>query len=335
MSRSLVLLILFFFCTAYDAAAENMEVTPFRSVNQNPLVSIYGIPAESSATIIPSKKLMVSLTQEIANSFIYDSNDRERIVLAGESYRWTVAARYGFGDKFEAGIEIPYILYGGGFLDNFIVEWHKAFGFRQWGRDIDPKNRLRFVYIKDRVWKLNMNHAGSGVGDVTLTGGMQIYDAVSKESHDSLALRGGVKLPSGNSSYLQGSGSTDFVLHFCGGTTRFTRWGAIGAYGSVGALAMTRGDVLPDQHNPLAGVGTLGLGWSPASWISFKVQLNGNTPLYRKSSLDELSMGSLMLISGGAIKLPGEYLLDIGVAEDVAVATAPDITLHLGLSKKF
>lgn len=334
MSRSLALL-LFLLCSAGVATAADMEITPFRSVNQNSLVSVYGIPAETSAAIAPSGKLLVSLVQDIASIFTYNSNNREQIALDGESYRWTVAARYGFGDKFEAGIEIPYILYGGGFLDSFIIDWHNAFSLPQVGRDISPKDRLGFVYVKDGVQKLRMRHAGSGVGDITLTGGMQLYDAASKESHDSLALRAALKLPSGDSSYLHGSGGTDFVLQFCGSTNSQTEWGTLGAYGSVGALAMSKGNVLSDQHNQFAGIGTVGLGWGPASWISFKVQLNVNTPLYRASSLDELAKSSLMLISGGAIKLPGDYLLDIGVAEDVAVATAPDVSFHLGLSKKF
>ncbi len=98
---------------------------------------------------------------------------------------------------------------------------------------------------------------------------------------------------------------------------------------------MSGSDVLRDQHNPFAGVGSLGIGWGPASWISFKVQLNGSTPMYHGSSLDELSKSPLLLITGGSLRLPGEYLLDIGVAEDVAVATAPDVSFHLGLSKRF
>lgn len=334
MNRFMVLLFLLL-CPAYAAAAENMEITPFRSVNQSPLVSIYGIPSESSATVAPAGKLAVSLVQDIASIFTHNSNDREKIVLDGESYRWTVAARYGIGGRFEAGIEIPYILYGGGFLDSFIIDWHNAFSLPQVGRDVAPKNRLGFVYYKDGVQKLRMTHAGSGIGDITLTGGMQVYDAADKEGRDSLAIRGALKLPSGNSSYLHGSGGTDFVLQLCGSTNSNTEWGTLGVYGSVGALAMSGGNVLSDQHNRFAGIGTLGLGWGPASWISFKVQLNGNTPLYRGSSLDELSKSALMLISGGAIRLPGEYLLDIAVSEDVAVDTAPDVSFHLGVSKRF
>ena len=180
-----------------------------------------------------------------------------------------------------------------------------------------------------------MDHTGSGIGDIVLLGGMKLYDVHDKGSHDSLVLRTTIKLPTGDSNSLRGSGSTDFSLSLCGSMNNFTEWGSLGLFGSLGGLAMTRGDVLADQQNNLAGFGSLGVGWGPAEWISFKVQLNARTALYHGSSLDELSKFSLMLVSGGALKLPGDCLLDIGVSEDVTVGTAPDVAFHLGLSKQF
>jgi len=322
-------------CLVASAAAADMEITPFRTVNQSPLVQIFGLPAETGGTITAPGRVSVSLTQDVASDYAVSSNSREQISLDGESYRWTLAARYGLGDRFEAGVEIPYILYGGGFLDDFVIDWHNTFNLPQGGRETAPKNRLGFRYSKDGVLKLNMTHAGSGVGDISLTGGMKLYDDRSDASHDSLALRAALKLPSGDSASLRGSGSTDFTLLLCGGMNNFTEWGTLGLFGSVGGMVMSNGDVLRDQQNNLVGLGTVGLGWAPAEWISFKFQLDWNTPFYRGSSLDELSKTSMMLVSGGALKLPGDYLLDIGVSEDVAVATAPDVTFHLGLSKKF
>jgi len=332
-----LLLFISFLCSVGVAAANaaDMEITPFRSVNQSPLVQIYGLPSDSSAKLSPSGKLTVSIVQDVASDYTVSTSARERIVLDGESYRWTVAARYGFGDRYEAGIELPYILYGGGFLDSFIVEWHKAFSLPQGGRDSAPKNRLSFLYVKDGVQKLNMNHAGSGIGDVSLTGGMQLYDVRNADFLTSLALRAALKLPSGDSASLYGSGSTDFSLSLCGSTNNFTDWSSLVFYGSLGGMAMSDGSVLRDQQNNLVGFGTLGLGWGPTPWISFKSQLNAHTPFYRDSSLKELSNSSMMLIIGGAIKMHGDYLLDIGVAEDVAVRTAPDVSFHLGLSKRF
>jgi hypothetical protein len=227
------------------------------------------------------------------------------------------------------------VLYGGGFLDSFVIDWHKFFSLPQGGRETAPKNRLRFVYVKDGVQKLSMDHADSGIGDISLNGGMKLYDVRDNESHDSLALRAALKLPSGDSGSLRGSGSTDFTLSLCGSMNTVPEFGDLGVFGSLGGMAMTDGKVLRDQQNNLAGFGTAGLGWGPTEWISFKFQLNWNTPLYRGSALDEVSKSALMLVSGGAIKLPGDYRLDIGVSEDVAVATAPDVTFHLGLSKQY
>ncbi|MDD5285506.1 MAG: DUF3187 family protein [Desulfuromonadaceae bacterium] len=334
MNNCLVL-IFFIFCTSGVAAAADMEITPFQTGNQSPLVQIYGLPHDTGADIVPQGTFRIGLSQEISSNYTVNGNTREQITLDGETYRLGLAARYGIATGWEVGVEIPFLLQGGGFLDSFVIDWHNTFGLPQGGRNSAPKNRLLYSYSKDGIQKLRMDRSASGIGDISLTGGFSLYDVGDTEHHDRVALKGSIKLPTGDSSYLNGSGGTDFLLQLCGSMINYSDWGSLAVYGSVGALAMSGSDVLRDQHNPLAGVGTVGFGWGPASWISFKVQLNANTPLYRGSSLDELAATSLMLVSGGALKLPGDYLLDIGVSEDVAVATAPDVTFHLGLSKKF
>jgi len=322
-------------CWAAPCLAADMEITPFSTVNQSPLSQIFGLPVESSASLTPAGRITVSLYQDIASEYTASRSSNDQIVLDGESYRWTLMARYGLSERSEIGIAIPYLLYGGGFLDGFIGEWHKTFGLPQGGRDTAPKNRLNYSYSKNGVQKLRMDNSGSGVGDIIIFGGMKLYEVLDSTLHDTLALRSSIKLPSGDSHYLRGSGSTDFSLSLCGSMNNFTEWGSLGVYGSLGGMAMTRGDVLADQQNNLAGFGTLGLGWGPTEWISFKVQLNAHTPFFHGSSLDELSQTALLLVTGGALKLPDDYLLDIGVSEDIAVATAPDVAFHLGLTKRF
>lgn len=329
------LLLFFLLCCGVPCHAADMEITPFRTTNQSPLIQIHGLPAESSAAVAPHNRFIFSLTQDIANNYTNSVTPRERILLDGESYRWTLAARYGIGRAFEAGIEIPYVLYGGGFLDSFIVDWHRTFNLPQGGRDSAPRDRLNFSYEKDGRTRLGMKRAGSGVGDIALTSAMVLHDRRDEGSLDRVALRGSLKLPIGESGSLRGSGSTDFALSLCGEMDNFTEWGSLGVYGSLGGMAMSDGDVLRDQQENLVGFGTFGVGWGPAEWISFKVQVNGHTPFYRGSSLDELSAPSFLLLTGGALRLPGNYLLDLAVSEDVAVATSPDVVFHLGLSRRF
>jgi hypothetical protein len=332
---SFLLLFLFLLCFVGVADAEDMEITPFTSFNQSPLIQIYGLPHDTAADIIPPGTFRISLNQDLSSNYTVSRTTREQITLDGETYRLTLAARYGIAPRWEAGIEVPYLIQGGGFLDRFVVNWHNTFGLPQGGRDNAATGRLLYSYRKDGMQKLLMDRSGSGIGDISLTGGVSLYDVRNSGGHDKVSLKGAVKLPSGDSSYLRGSGGIDAMLQVCGGMDRYSEWGSLGVYGSVGGMAMSRSDVLRDQHNPYAGVGTFGIGWGPAPWISFKVQLNGSTPLYHDSALDELSKSPLLLIFGGALRLPGEYLLDIGVAEDVAVATAPDVSFHLGLSKRF
>lgn len=329
------LTIFLLFVCSLPCLAEDMEITPFRTVNQSPLVQIFGMPSETSATIVKAGRTRVSLTQDIASNYTVASNSTELIHLDGESYRWTLAARYGLTDWLEIGMDVPYLLSGGGFLDGFIVDWHKTFGLPQGGRDAAAKNKLQYSYNKNGQQVLNMDRSGSGIGDISLSGALKLYDFLDKESHDSIALRTTVKLPSGDSAQLRGSGSTDFSLYLCGSMNNFTEWGSLGLFASIGGMAMTKGDVLRDQQKNLAGFGSAGFGWGPTDWISFKFQLNAHTALYRSSSLDELTKNSLMLVVGGALKLPGAYLLDIGVSEDLAVGTAPDVAFHLGLSRQF
>ena len=321
--------------TTGSVQARDMEITPFRTINQSPLTRIFGVPVETASTITPEKSTSFNFTQDIASSYAIESIPGEKIILDGESYVWTLAARYGVGNRFEAGINLPVVLDGGGFFDGFIVDWHNSFSLPQGGRDTAPKDRLRYSYSKNGVEKLRMDHSSVGIGDISFHGGMRLYDSQEDNSHDSLALRGSLKLPTGDSGSLRGSGSTDFTVSLCGSMNNFTEWGSLGLFASLGAMAMTNGDVLRDQQNNFAGFGTAGVGWGPAEWISFKIQLNGNTSLYHDTSLNALSDGSLMLVSGGALKLGGGYVLDIGVSEDVAVSTAPDVSLHFGLSKRF
>jgi hypothetical protein len=327
------LAILLFF--AASAVAAGIEITPFRAINQSPMSQIFGLPVETGTDITSYGKVGTVITQDIASNYTIHSNSRESIVLDAESYRWTVAARYGIGEQFEVGVEIPYILIGGGFLDSFVIDWHNFFQLPQGGRNKVTNDRLLVSYYKDGITKMKFDHAGSGVGDISLTGGMKLYDDQVDNVHRVLTLRTTLKLPSGDSGSLRGSGSADFNLLLCGSINNYTEWGTLGLFGSVGGMVMSNGNILADQQKNHAVFGNIGAGWAPAEWISFKVQLNMNSPFYRGSSIKELTGTSMMLVSGGSIKLPDDYLLDIGVSEDVAVATAPDVAFHLGLSKRF
>ena len=316
------------------SAASPLTITPFQTANRSPLVQVFGLPPIESAMVLGSSRSEGRLSLDIANNFVNKSNAHESLLLDGESYRLSLLIRYGLGNNFEAGMELPFVGQGGGVFDSFIEGWHDFFGLPQGGRKDSPRNRLLYRYAKDGTVRLNVDDSGFGLGDIRLTGGYQLYHDGTPHPR-AVALRGSLKLPTGSSGQLHGSGSTDTALWLTASDDYGMPIGHITLMGAAGGMAMSRGDVITDQQRPVVGFASLGLGWAPSDWIAFIFQCYGHTPFYQGSSLDSLSASSLQLHSGGTLRLPGAVLLDIAVSEDIAVDTAPDVTLHISLRRQF
>ena len=314
--------------------AHSADITPFYSQNLSPLVQIFGLPAAGAAAVLPAGKLSILLAADMASNNAMDATSRESILLDGESYRFTLAMRYGISGGFEGGVDIPYTGQGGGIFDNFIIGWHDFFNLPQGGRKGEPRNRLLYNYTKDGENRLLINDSDFGLGDIRLSGGMQLYHDGTENPRD-VALRASLKLPTGASSGLHGSGSTDFALWLTASDDYRLPLGHFTLFGAAGGMGMSDGDILPGQQKNLAGFGTFGFGWSPTKWIAFKVQTSGHTPFFTGSDLRELSESALQLIVGGTLAFSPQTSLDIGVSEDLAVNTTPDVALHLALHRLF
>jgi hypothetical protein len=311
-----------------------VEMAPFYTQNQSPLVQIFGLPSIGEASVVPSQKADLRLIVDLANNFVNDKTANESIVLDGESTRLSLDARYGIAKNFEVGLTIPYIIEGGGVTDGFIDWYHSTFGFPAGGRDHAPKNRLLYQYQKDQQVRLNVDQSSSGIGDMQLSGAFQLYRNPDKTSQ-ALSLRASLKLPTGDSQQLHGSGSTDFSLWVTAGDDYKISVGHFTLYGAAGIMGMTEGDVLKEQQRNWVGFGGLGVGWSPARWIAFKLQANGHTSFYKDSELETLNQSSIQLTMGGTLAFSEKISLDLGVTEDVVVKTSPDVVFHLALRGTF
>lgn len=330
-SSALFLTIVFIF----TASSMAVEITPFRTTNRSPLLYFFGIPSDTSSDLLGAGKWEFSVAQDIASINVIDHTAHEQMFLDGELYRWSLIGKYGLGQNLELGFELPYVAQTGGFLDGFIVNWHDFFGLPQGGRNVLPRNRLKYRYTKDGVSQLDASPASNGISDISLLAGYQLYSHRDEQDHDTLALRAQLKLPTGDSSEMLGSGSTDLALFVTGSRNSRNEWGTVGSFASLGGMYSSDGDILKHQRQNLAGFGTIGTGWSPAEWIAFKLQGHLTSPLYKDSSLRELGSWTFLLTMGGTLKFPDNYLLDIGVGEDILVNSAPDVTFNLALTKRF
>ena len=308
------------------------EITPFDTFDQSPLVQIYGLPAPGRAKVLAPGEYQAGLTMDLANDFAHNETERESISLDGETLRSTLSLARGIAGGYEAGLELPIVSQSGGFMDGFIEGWHHFFHLPNGNRSDSPRNRLSYFYEKDGATRLNFNNRNTGIGDLRLTGGSQLY----RDELTAVTLRAALKLPTGDSAGLLGSGSTDLALWATADHDYpFESLGHAAIFGALGALGKTEGDVLPSQERYLVGFGSLGAGWSPTKRLAFKLQLSGHSPFYRDSDLVELNAFSLLLTFGGTVAFTEKTALDIGVSEDVLINRSPDITFHLALTTRF
>lgn len=315
-----------------SAAAEPVDpAIPFATSNQSPLVAIFGLPSAGAATVLAPGKTAVELRADLASLCSSDEKADETVLLDGESYRFTLALRHGVAGRFEFGLEIPYVMHRKGFLDSFIVDWHDFFHLPQGERDDMPYDRLSYNYVKNGQTEVDLDNESDGLGDLRLTGAWQLWQREGEEPQ-AMALRASLKLPTGDADRLLGSGSTDLALWLSGSQTFHE--GSLALFGAAGALFMSDSDVLADQQHHTVAFGTLGGGWRPLNRLALKAQVDGHTSCYRGSDLPELS-DSLQLAVGGSVGLTETLTLDLAIAEDIAVATAPDIVFHMSLKQIF
>lgn len=319
---------------SYPAITDAADIVPFATHNQSPLIQIFGLPAIGDSTVLNQAQKQVGLSLDLASNYTSNSANGENIVLDGESLRVNLRGQYGLGKGLEIGVEIPFVVIGGGFLDDFIIKYHDTFGFPQGGRDIAPRNRLLYLYRKDNIDRLRLENSSTGIGDISFTGAWQFYKGQG-DSTSAVSLRAAVKLPTGDSDQLHGSGSTDLALWLSAGSAFPLSVGHFVVYGAAGLLGMTEGKILTDQQQNLVGFGSLGIGWDPFPRLALKIQADAHTPFYRESGLREVDAYSVQLTIGGTVALDTKTSLDIGVSEDLIVTTAPDVVFHLALRRTF
>jgi hypothetical protein len=149
-----------------------------------------------------------------------------------------------------------------------------------------------------------------------------------------LTVRTGLKLPTGDSDNLLGSGSADLAIQLVGSDAASLASAHLALSGSAGVLFMSDGDVLEEQQNHVVGFGSVGMSWQPLRWFAPKVQLEWHSPLYHDSNMPQLARWSAQLAVGGSFALPYRFTLELGVVEDLVVKTSPDIAFHFGLRKR-
>ena len=309
------------------------EQAPFFTSTKSPFARIFGLPPAERGGVAETGKTETRLVFDATNNFSGSSSSRESIQLDGEMYEFSLVLRHGIFQKFELGIDVPYVAHDEGVLDSFIEGWHDAFGFSGGGRNSVGRNQLSYTYTRDGTTRESITKSSGGIGDLRLFGAYQLLGG-TEQPERSLALRCGVELPTGSATKLHGSGSTDVSLGLAASDTKtLSSWRAA-LFGSAGVLYLSDGDVLEEIQRNVVGYGSIGICSRQFRRVNLKAQLDFHSAFYH-SDMKEIGAASAQLILGGTVALTEKTLLDIGVAEDVAVDTASDVVFHLSLFQQF
>lgn len=316
------------------AAQELIRVKPLYTTNISPVIQVYGLPAAEAGDLTSPGELSVRVVAEVASHYTKEDKGAESVLFDGETSRAIVSMRYGFAERWEVGVDVPMISHDGGVLDSFIEGWHDFFGLPQGGRDSARRDQLQYSYQRNTSSALDYSGSNGGFGDLSLFASYQLL-AAERAARRSVALRSGIKLPTGNSSRLRSSGATDVHLRLTASDAEtLGEWNTT-LFAGAGVLWLGEGDILEEQQRRWVGFGSVGIGWMPLPWIDFKLQLDGHTPFYDNSDLIQINSSSLQLGIGGSLHFSERASLDLAVIEDVVVGSAADVVFHSALNWRF
>lgn len=307
------------------AVSSRAAATGLTVVNHHPLALLYGLPAIDSGELVAPRRSRFDISYAVANHFAGEQNDGEELLLDGETERMFLSLRRSPARRLEIGIEIPYLSHDGGYLDGPIEGFHDLFGFSQNGRDEIARNRILFSYWRDGAERLRVDRSRSGVGDVRLTAAFALEEAPARP----VALRGALKLPTGEPDDLTGSGAADIALWIVSGCPgRMLQLDAWCAYGGAGILFLGKGEILPDWQRRQVWFGSLGVAWRYSDVTTLKAQIDAHTPFY-DSALGSIGQRAVGLALGVAWGRPDTAQWELVFSEDLAVNSAPDATFLL------
>ena len=304
-------------CGFMPAHAEDYRADSFPIRNHNPFLQIFGLPAFQTGELVEPGRLEFGISYDMANDA--DDADRltERLIIDVESQVLSLSARRRIGERFEFGIDVPYVRHSGGFLDSVIYNFHDAVGLSNSNRD-GPDNQFRLLFERQGQVLFDTDASTSGLGDIQISAAMRLGKAT---------LRGAIKAPTGDPDKLTGSGATDLSLGLYGGGTTSLFDRDLAYSGFVGVLVLGDGDVMPELQRSTVPYGGAALRWQATPRFALATQLSVQGPYY-DIDLDELGGSTFQLAFGADLRFE-RTLLRFAIIEDIAAGAAPDFALHL------
>ena len=301
---------------------------PLRIRNLAPASGIYGEPRAFGGDVLQSG-YELTFNTEIANNFTSDANGSTLAFFDGETTYYTYGFRQAVADRFEWGIEVPWVEQRGGYLDHTIQDFHSIFGFPNNGRREADLNRIDYFISDQNKVYVNFQDSHDGWGDIRVTGGYQLLRTPER----SLALRALVKLPTGDIDTLTGSNGTDGATWLDYTDRDLLARLHLSMTAAIGLMVLGDGDLLPQRQRHFAGYGHFGLSYQMTDAWAFKAQLDYHSDLV-DASVRQIGGAALQGALGANWQITPKLFADVALVEDLVSDSTSDVMLQFLLGAK-
>lgn len=203
-------------CSAQDTFPAQMQ-GPADLRNQRPYQLLFLAFSPESATVLENGRSVGSLQIDIANNLLIPrKNNTITVHEDTETQRLALKERRGLGHGLEVSVAFPIIARDAGVTDKLISNYHVLIGDTHTTPDNAVGRRHVSAYHSEVLLTRPDGtvvvdaHPTAGIGDVQGT----IKQSLWSSGRTAGAIRAGIKLPTGSSSNLIGSGGVDTGVDF-------------------------------------------------------------------------------------------------------------------------
>lgn len=299
---------------------------PVRSQHPAQLTVLHLEPETAAA--LPAGTVAMRTDASYTSMFLSGSRGLNSFTMDGEYLRLRQGVRVGLGDGFDLAAELPVAHTTGGFLDEFIIEWHDLFGFPDQDRSSVPEGRFRVRAVNSGTEAFAVREANVQLMDIPI----RLKWSLLQPEQDGigLALQAGVELPTGSEQGGFGNGGLDY------GAGMLFEWrpGSASVYAHLGyTIAET-----PHQSRraglEFANVSTGGAGIEVPIGSDFAalIQVDWETSTLRNLGFTQASRDQVLLWLGGRATMSRRMQIEFALGEDLTPNVAPDFSVFLGVS---
>jgi hypothetical protein len=252
-------------------------------------------------------------------------------VMDGELTRVTSDIEVGLGHGLRLRVQVPFGHASGGFLDDFVIDFHDAFGFNDQGRPEAPRNDFRVAATRagDTVYRLEDDTVD--LFDVPIELGYVVREA-GVDGDFGFGVRAGVELPAGDGRAGFGNDEVDWALGLFGEwRPGYAQW--LSVTGQAQHTFAGTPDRARDVGFRFRDVTSGGLSVEAAvhDRLALLAQLQFETSTLRDLGFSRVEDLQWLLWLGGRAHVGERTFVEVSIGEDIGPYVSPDFVAWIGV----